>query len=183
MTNLKTSLFAVAATVAALAFAGVATNATAAPAVSPSTMAKIAAAGLVTDDTGADVQATLVSSHRDGRRGETRSRRGERSESRRSSRRSETRSRRGHRTETRRSERRGVTRYDRRRHGERHRTRRPGFTYYHGGYYYAWPWWTFGIVVAPGYGGTCSYWHNQCVANWGYANPNYYGCMRYHGCW
>jgi len=32
------------------------------------------------------------------------------------------------------------------------------------------------------YHGRCGYWHRRCVRNWGYANPNYYGCMRYHGC-
>lgn len=31
-------------------------------------------------------------------------------------------------------------------------------------------------------GGSCSYWSRRCIANWGYGNSNYYGCMRYHGC-
>ncbi len=30
--------------------------------------------------------------------------------------------------------------------------------------------------------GRCSYWHQQCVKNWGSNNPNYYGCMRYEKC-
>ncbi|MEM8876979.1 MAG: hypothetical protein AAGD23_03805 [Pseudomonadota bacterium] len=30
-------------------------------------------------------------------------------------------------------------------------------------------------------GGSCGYWHNRCVANWGYGK-NYRGCMRYHRC-
>jgi len=30
--------------------------------------------------------------------------------------------------------------------------------------------------------GRCAYWHRRCVANWGYRNSNYYGCMRYYGC-
>jgi hypothetical protein len=30
--------------------------------------------------------------------------------------------------------------------------------------------------------GRCSYWHRQCVKNWGNANSNYYGCMRYEKC-
>ena len=30
--------------------------------------------------------------------------------------------------------------------------------------------------------GRCEHWHNQCAHNWGYGNPDYYGCMRYHGC-
>lgn len=33
----------------------------------------------------------------------------------------------------------------------------------------------------PSYG-RCQYWSNQCAANWGYRNRNYYGCMRYQGC-
>jgi hypothetical protein len=32
------------------------------------------------------------------------------------------------------------------------------------------------------YYGRCEYWHRRCVANWGYRNPDYYGCMRYQGC-
>ena len=32
------------------------------------------------------------------------------------------------------------------------------------------------------YGGRCQYWSNQCVRNWGYRNPNYFGCLRYHRC-
>jgi hypothetical protein len=41
----------------------------------------------------------------------------------------------------------------------------------------------------PGYGygyrryGSCSYWRYRCAQNWGYGNSNYYGCLRYHGCW
>ncbi len=30
--------------------------------------------------------------------------------------------------------------------------------------------------------GGCGYWRDRCVANWGYRNSNYRGCMRYHGC-
>lgn len=33
------------------------------------------------------------------------------------------------------------------------------------------------------YGGSCDYWAQMCASNWGYGNRNYYGCMRYHGCW
>lgn len=81
---------------------------------------------------------------------------------------------------------RGERSYDRRRHGPRYRDRRPGFNYYFGGYYYAVPWWSFGIVIAPparpALSDRCLYWHDRCVANWGYNNPDYYGCMRYHGC-
>ncbi len=32
------------------------------------------------------------------------------------------------------------------------------------------------------YGERCEYWHHRCVQNWGYGNPDYYGCLRYHGC-
>ena len=31
-------------------------------------------------------------------------------------------------------------------------------------------------------GGSCGYWSQRCGGNWGYNNPNYYGCMRYEGC-
>ena len=34
----------------------------------------------------------------------------------------------------------------------------------------------------PPAGGRCDYWRQQCVRNWGDANPNYYGCMRYERC-
>jgi hypothetical protein len=34
----------------------------------------------------------------------------------------------------------------------------------------------------PRYGGRCAYWSRRCVANWGYRNSNYYGCLRYHRC-
>lgn len=30
--------------------------------------------------------------------------------------------------------------------------------------------------------GSCSYWSDRCIENWGYGNSNYYGCLRYHGC-
>lgn len=76
--------------------------------------------------------------------------------------------------------------YSRRYHGPRYRYRRSGYPYFYGGYYYSVPWWTFGFAVTPAprrhYGGNCNYWHNRCVANWGYRNADYYGCMRYHGC-
>jgi hypothetical protein len=29
----------------------------------------------------------------------------------------------------------------------------------------------------------CTYWSYRCAQNWGYGNSNYYGCLRYHGCW
>lgn len=31
-------------------------------------------------------------------------------------------------------------------------------------------------------GDRCGYWSDRCIQNWGYQNPNYYGCLRYHGC-
>lgn len=61
------------------------------------------------------------------------------------------------------------------------RDRRPRREYY----YFAFPL----VVPPPAYytprpyvGGQCDYWHRRCVANWGYSNSNYRGCMRYHGC-
>ena len=66
-------------------------------------------------------------------------------------------------------------------HYPRYRTRRPGFTNYYGGFWYAFPWW---IGSAPYYyDDRCEYWQRRCVAEWGFGNPDYYGCMRYHGCY
>ncbi len=45
--------------------------------------------------------------------------------------------------------------------------------YYYSGYDY---------TPAPAPGGSCSRWSRRCTANWGYGNPDYWGCMRYHGC-
>lgn len=28
----------------------------------------------------------------------------------------------------------------------------------------------------------CAYWSDRCIENWGFQNPNYRGCLRYHGC-
>lgn len=65
------------------------------------------------------------------------------------------------------------------RDGRRHRSYRPRyydslpfiFSYpYPYAYRYAYP------------SDRCAYWHRRCVANWGYRNSNYYGCMRYYGC-
>lgn len=30
---------------------------------------------------------------------------------------------------------------------------------------------------------SCRYWHHRCIENWGYDNPDYVGCMRFHGCY
>lgn len=30
---------------------------------------------------------------------------------------------------------------------------------------------------------SCSYWSDRCADNWGYNNSDYYGCLRYHGCY
>jgi hypothetical protein len=68
----------------------------------------------------------------------------------------------------------------------RHRFRRQGFAHYYGGWWYAFPWWLgaasyyYDVPVA---GGQCEIWHRECVASWGYGNADYYGCMRYHGCY
>ncbi len=84
--------------------------------------------------------------------------------------------------------------YHRGRHGPRYRHRRGRHRHYHGGYWYAFPWWLgIGIYAAPYYGpyyaprrprysgSSCSYWAGRCDANW--SRPNdYRGCMRYHGC-
>jgi hypothetical protein len=68
----------------------------------------------------------------------------------------------------------------------RFRGRRPGYTYYYGGWWYSFPWWIATAPYyyeAPVYGDRCDYWHDRCVANWGYRNSDYYGCMRYYGCY
>lgn len=28
----------------------------------------------------------------------------------------------------------------------------------------------------------CGYWRDRCAVNWGWRNPDYYGCLRYYGC-
>jgi len=62
-----------------------------------------------------------------------------------------------------------------------------GLPYYYP-YYYGYPGYYSGYYYRPyrpyrrRYGRRCGYWHDRCVANWGYRNSNYYGCMRYHGC-
>lgn len=33
------------------------------------------------------------------------------------------------------------------------------------------------------YYGGCRRWKSACAENWGYGNNDYYGCLRYHGCY
>lgn len=33
------------------------------------------------------------------------------------------------------------------------------------------------------YGSRCAYWRRRCIDDWGYRNPDYYACMRYHRCY
>lgn len=60
-------------------------------------------------------------------------------------------------------------------HRRRFYRRRPrvriylGYPYYYGRYYRR--------------GGRCTYWRRRCAANWGYGNSNFYGCLRYYGCY
>ncbi|MXN65634.1 hypothetical protein GR183_12035 [Stappia sp. GBMRC 2046] len=74
-------------------------------------------------------------------------------------------------------------------YGPRYRYRRPGFTYFYGGWWYPYIWWGApALAYAPRYYAqpvvpACQYWSDRCIANWGYANPNYYGCLRYHRCY
>jgi len=78
-------------------------------------------------------------------------------------------------------------------HVQRYRYRRPGYVYHYGGWWYPFAWWTHQyapyyhytpapVYRAPGLSARCVHWHRQCVARWGYSNPNYRGCMRYHRC-
>jgi hypothetical protein len=59
-------------------------------------------------------------------------------------------------------------------HYRRHRHRRRGYVYYHGGWWYAFPWW---IGDYSDY----DYWSDVCASRWGYDTYGYYRCMRYHG--
>lgn len=73
--------------------------------------------------------------------------------------------------------------YRRRGHGgRRHRGYGPRYDYsvpfFYGYPYYGYPY-SYGYAYPSG---RCAYWHRRCVANWGYGNSNYYGCMRYYGC-
>lgn len=80
------------------------------------------------------------------------------------------------------SVRRPYARIDRGARYPRYSVRRPGFVHYYLGWWYAFPWWI-GTWPSYGYDDRCQYWHDRCVARWGYDNPNYYGCMRYHRCY
>ena len=80
-------------------------------------------------------------------------------------------------------------RFSRRFRGPRFSFPRPGFPYLYGGYYYNSPWWESDYYyyggydyVPPVYGGRCERWRRRCGRNWGYNNPDFRGCMRYHGC-
>jgi hypothetical protein len=48
--------------------------------------------------------------------------------------------------------------------------------------YYGYPYRSYSRSYSPSYGGRCSYWSRRCVANWGYGNEDYYGCMDFHRC-
>jgi hypothetical protein len=78
--------------------------------------------------------------------------------------------------------RRTYVRIDRGARYSRYRVRRPGFVHYYQGWWYPFAWWI-GTSAYYGYDDSCQYWHDRCVARWGYNNSNYYGCMRYHGCY
>ena len=71
------------------------------------------------------------------------------------------------------------------RHSKKHRRRKRkvfiygGFAPYYR-YYPSYPSYTY--YEPRGYEGRCAYWEERCVAEWGYQNPDYYGCMQYHRC-
>lgn len=80
----------------------------------------------------------------------------------------------------------------RRWYGPRYRTSRPGYRYFRRGWWYPFAWWNNPAIVylprrpyaqAPAAGGACAYWSDRCIANWGFNNPDYRGCMRYHRCY
>lgn len=73
-------------------------------------------------------------------------------------------------------------RWGHRRYSRRHYRRGPRFGIYLGAplyYGYSRPYYR---SYRGRYRGRCGHWHRRCVANWGYRNSSYYGCMRYHGC-
>lgn len=91
-------------------------------------------------------------------------------------------------------------RWDGRRwYGPRYRYRRPGYTYFYGGWWYPFAWWSSPALIYRPYrpyyyydrpyyrprvaSRSCEYWRDRCIANWGYANNDFRGCMRYHGCY
>ena len=71
------------------------------------------------------------------------------------------------------------------RHSKKHRRRKRklfiygGFAPYYR-YYPSYPSYTY--YEPRKYEGRCAYWEERCVAEWGYQNPDYYGCMQYHRC-
>lgn len=71
------------------------------------------------------------------------------------------------------------------RHTKKHRRRKRkvfiygGFTPYYR-YYPSYPSYTY--YEPRRYEGRCAYWEERCVAEWGYENPDFYGCMQYHRC-
>jgi len=53
-----------------------------------------------------------------------------------------------------------------------------GWPYYYSPYYYYGPRYNYSYG-----GGRCSYWRARCADNWGYGGADFYGCLRYHGCY
>lgn len=65
----------------------------------------------------------------------------------------------------------------------RHHSRRGRYFYYGvPGVYFA-PRYTYPRKRVRRSRNACSYWSRRCIANWGYGNANYRGCMRYHRCY
>ncbi|MFO1089752.1 MAG: hypothetical protein U1E46_09270 [Hyphomicrobiales bacterium] len=70
-------------------------------------------------------------------------------------------------------------------YGPRYAYPRYGYPYFYQGYYYPRIWWNapaYAPPPPPPGGGRCSSWASACANNWGVNNPNYNGCLRYHGC-
>ena len=70
--------------------------------------------------------------------------------------------------------------YYRRHHHYRHY---PIYPFYFGPYYYYEPYYSYPYYGYRSYGGRCSYWRRRCAENWGFGGSDYYGCLRYEGCW
>ncbi len=70
-------------------------------------------------------------------------------------------------------------------YGHRHRGH---YRYGWPGYFYSRPYYRPYYNPYPrydGYGGgrNCGYWRSRCAENWGYGGSDYYGCLRYEGCY
>lgn len=76
-----------------------------------------------------------------------------------------------------------VAKWDRKRHGDRKRSRGGKYRHYHGGYWYATPWWMIpAIGIGIGIGAArCDSVHRDCRRRYG-GGSDYRRCMRRNDC-